>query len=45
MESRAKYIVVAEEVSTIGRTLGEKDEILGRFLRAWHFALLDERID
>ena len=43
MEGRAGHFVVAEEVSTIGRTVGEKDEILGRFFGAWHFALLGTR--
>ena len=43
MEGRAGHFVVAEEVSTIGRTVGEKDEILGRFSRDWYFALLDTR--
>jgi len=37
--------VVAEEVSTIGCAVGEENEILGRFSRAWYFALLGTRIN
>ena len=37
--------MVAEEVSTIGCTVGEKNEILGSFSRAWYFALLGTRIN
>ena len=36
--------MVAEEVSTIGCALGEKNEILGRFSGACDCALLDTRI-
>lgn len=36
--------MAAEKISTIGRTLGKKDEILGRFSRARNFALLDTRV-
>ena len=45
MESRARHFMVAEEVSTISRALGEKDEVLGRISRAWYFVLLDARIN
>ena len=34
----------AKEISTIGCMLGEEDELLGRFFKLKHFALLGARI-
>ena len=43
MESRARHILATKKISEVGSSMGKKDEILGRFFGAWHFALLDTR--
>jgi hypothetical protein len=41
MESGTRDFMAATKVSTFGRSLGKKDEILGRIFDARNFKILD----
>jgi hypothetical protein len=44
MESGARDFMASTKISTFGRSLGKKDEILGRIFDAWNYKILDAGI-
>ena len=42
MESGTRDIVASTEIPTVSRSLGKKNEILGRIFDTWDFKILDE---
>jgi hypothetical protein len=41
MESGTGHFMASTKISTFGRSLGKKDEVLGRIFDAWDLKILD----